>query len=152
MTAPLANPFGRGYLRRIGWIHQSHAIGGANGSAMVVMFVDCCVGGGPYCTIPTVGILWSGSFLFPREPYSGQAVKSAKGPTNTIQPWWPMLHQAPLPPRWTNLLLVCLPSMHAHRMGTWNVPIRPLWTEIWGGTVVGFWVVLGLGDIWHVIS
>ncbi len=45
---PLANPFGRGYLRRIGRIHRSHAIGGANGSAMVVMFVDCCVGGGWY--------------------------------------------------------------------------------------------------------
>jgi hypothetical protein len=48
MTAPLANPFGRGYLCRIGRIHQSHAIGVANGSAMVVMFVDCCVGGGRY--------------------------------------------------------------------------------------------------------
>jgi hypothetical protein len=39
---------GRGYLHWIGWINQSHAIGGANGSAMVVMFVDCCVGGGWY--------------------------------------------------------------------------------------------------------
>ncbi len=51
--APLANPFGRGYLRRIGRIHRSHTIGGANGSTMVVMFVDCCVGGGryfPYCS------------------------------------------------------------------------------------------------------
>ncbi len=45
---PLLDPFGRGYLRRIGRIHQSHAEGGANGSAMVVMFVDCCVGGGWY--------------------------------------------------------------------------------------------------------
>jgi hypothetical protein len=44
--APLANPFGRGYLHQIGQIHQSHATGGANGSTMVVMFVDCCVGGG----------------------------------------------------------------------------------------------------------
>ena len=43
-TAPLTKPFGRGYLHRIGLIHQSHAIGGANGSTMVVMFVDCCVG------------------------------------------------------------------------------------------------------------
>jgi hypothetical protein len=42
------NPFGRGYLHWIGRIHQSHAIGGANGSTMVVMFVDCCVGGGQY--------------------------------------------------------------------------------------------------------
>ena len=48
MTAPSANPFRRGYLRRIGQIHQSHNIGGANGSAMVVMFVDCYVGGGRY--------------------------------------------------------------------------------------------------------
>jgi hypothetical protein len=46
--APLANPFRRGCLRWIGRIHQSHAIGGANGSTMVVMFVDCCVGGGRY--------------------------------------------------------------------------------------------------------
>ncbi len=46
--APLANPFGRGYLRRIGRIHWSHAIGGVNGSTIVVMFVDCCVGGGQY--------------------------------------------------------------------------------------------------------
>jgi hypothetical protein len=44
----MANPFGRGYLHQIGQIHQSHAIGGANGSTMVVMFVDCCVGGGWY--------------------------------------------------------------------------------------------------------
>jgi hypothetical protein len=44
----LANPFGRGYLHWIGRIHQSNAIGGANGSAVVVMFVDCCVGGGRY--------------------------------------------------------------------------------------------------------
>ena len=67
---------------------------------------------------------------------------------NTIQPWFPMLHQAPPPPRWTNLLfiwLMCLPTVHAHWMGTWNVPIRPLLTEIWGGTVVGFWVVGGWG-------
>jgi hypothetical protein len=48
MTAPLANPFRRSYLHWIEQIHQSHALGGANGSAMVVMFVDCCVGGGRY--------------------------------------------------------------------------------------------------------
>jgi hypothetical protein len=48
MTAPLANPFRRGYLCRIRGIHRFHAIGGANGSAIVVMFVDCCVGGGWY--------------------------------------------------------------------------------------------------------
>ncbi len=48
MTAPLANPFGSGYLHWIGQIHQSHTIGGANSSAMAVMFVDCCVGGGRY--------------------------------------------------------------------------------------------------------
>jgi hypothetical protein len=46
--ALLTNPFQRGYLRGIGRIHQSHAVGGANGSTMVVMFVDCCVGGGQY--------------------------------------------------------------------------------------------------------
>jgi hypothetical protein len=46
--ALLNNPFQRGYLHRIGRIHQSHTVGGANGSNMVVMFVDCCVGGGRY--------------------------------------------------------------------------------------------------------
>ncbi len=57
--ALLTNPFQRGYLHRIGWIHQSHAVGGANGSTMVVMFVDRCVGGGryflyySYCRNPT---------------------------------------------------------------------------------------------------
>jgi hypothetical protein len=44
--ALLNNPFQRGYLRQIGRIYQSHAIGVANGSTMVVMFVNCCVGGG----------------------------------------------------------------------------------------------------------
>ncbi len=48
MTAPSPNPFGRGYLHQIGGIYQSHAIGGVKGSAMVVMFVECCVGGGRY--------------------------------------------------------------------------------------------------------
>ncbi len=43
--APSANPLGRGYLHWIGQIHQSNAIGGASSSTMVVMFVDCCVGG-----------------------------------------------------------------------------------------------------------
>ncbi len=51
--------------------------------------------------------------------------------TNTIWPWFPMLHQALPPPRWTNLLFtwfMCLLTVHAHRMGTWNVPIQPLLT------------------------
>jgi hypothetical protein len=34
-----ADPFGRGYLRHIRQIHGSHALGGANGSTMVMMFV-----------------------------------------------------------------------------------------------------------------
>jgi hypothetical protein len=46
--APLLDPFGRGYLHQIGRIHQSHAVGGAYSSTMVVMFVDCCVGGARY--------------------------------------------------------------------------------------------------------
>ncbi len=74
--------------------------------------------------------------------------------TNTIQPWFLMLNQAPPSQRWTNILLIwhiCLMTAHAHRMATWNTPIWPLLTEIWGGTVVGFWLVLGLGDIWHAI-
>jgi hypothetical protein len=44
----LNNPFQRGYLHQIGLIHQSHAVGEANGSIMVVKFVDCCIGGGRY--------------------------------------------------------------------------------------------------------
>jgi hypothetical protein len=44
----LPNPFRRGYRCQIRQIHRSHVVRGANGSAMVVMFVDCCVGGGRY--------------------------------------------------------------------------------------------------------
>jgi hypothetical protein len=44
-NSSLVNPFGRGYLHWIRRIYQSHAIGGENCSAMVVMFVDCCVDG-----------------------------------------------------------------------------------------------------------
>jgi hypothetical protein len=47
-AVPSTNPFKRGYLHWIGLIHQSHAVGEANSSTMVVMFVDCCVGGGWY--------------------------------------------------------------------------------------------------------
>ncbi len=47
---------------------------------------------------------------------------------------------------------MCLPTMHAHRMGTWNVSNQPLLMEIWGGTVVGFWVVLELRDIGHALA
>jgi hypothetical protein len=38
-NAPSANPFRRGHLRRIGRIQRYHAVGGANGTTMVVMFV-----------------------------------------------------------------------------------------------------------------
>jgi hypothetical protein len=38
-NAPSPNPFGRGYTRPIGRIHRYYAIGGANGTTMVVMFV-----------------------------------------------------------------------------------------------------------------
>ena len=42
---PLANPFGRGYPRRIGCIQRYHAVGGANGTTMVMMFVGyLCLG------------------------------------------------------------------------------------------------------------
>ncbi len=37
--SPLANPFGRGYPRRIGQIHRYYAVVGANGTTMVMMFV-----------------------------------------------------------------------------------------------------------------
>ena len=46
--ALLPNPFQRGYHRQIGPIHRSHVVEETNGSAMVVMIVDCCVGGGRY--------------------------------------------------------------------------------------------------------
>jgi hypothetical protein len=38
---PLANPFGRGYLCRIGKIHRYHTLVGvgANGTTMLMMFV-----------------------------------------------------------------------------------------------------------------
>jgi len=36
---PSANPLGRGHPRRIGRIQSYHAVGGANGTTMVVMFV-----------------------------------------------------------------------------------------------------------------
>jgi hypothetical protein len=41
-------------MPQIEGIHQSHTIGGANSTTMVVMFVDCCVGCyGTFGTIPT---------------------------------------------------------------------------------------------------
>jgi hypothetical protein len=42
---------------------------------------------------------------------------------------------------------MCLPPMHAQRMGTSNVPIRRVLMEIFGGTVVGFLLVLELADV-----
>jgi hypothetical protein len=36
---PSANPFGRGYPRRIGQIHRNYTVVGANGTTMVMMFV-----------------------------------------------------------------------------------------------------------------
>ena len=49
-TEPSINPFGSGYLHWIGLINRSRPVEGANGSTMVVMFVDCCVGGERYST------------------------------------------------------------------------------------------------------
>jgi hypothetical protein len=46
--ALLPNLFQKNYHPQIGLIHRSQVVGGANGSAMAVMFVDCCVGGGRY--------------------------------------------------------------------------------------------------------
>jgi hypothetical protein len=40
---PPPDPFGRGSARTIGSIHRSHAVGGANGSIMVGMFVCLCL-------------------------------------------------------------------------------------------------------------
>jgi hypothetical protein len=44
----MPNPFQRDYHHQIGQIHRSHIVRGANCSTMVMMFVDCCVGGGRY--------------------------------------------------------------------------------------------------------
>jgi hypothetical protein len=41
----------------------------------------------------------------------------------------------------------CLPTVHAHRMATLNVPIRPLLMTIRGRTVVDFVLVLELADV-----
>ena len=38
VSAP-GHPFGRSYPRRIGKIHRYHAVVGANGTTMVMMFV-----------------------------------------------------------------------------------------------------------------
>jgi hypothetical protein len=40
-----------------------------------------------------------------------------------------------------------LPPMHAQRMGTSNVPIWQVLMEIFGGTAVGFLLVLELADV-----
>jgi len=74
---------------------------------------------------------------------------------NRTRPWFLMLHQAPPTPRWTNHSFIqrrCHPTVHAHRMATSNVPIRPLLMMIRGWTVVGFVLVLELADVWHAIS
>jgi hypothetical protein len=44
-NAFLPNPFQIGHLRWIGRIQRYHAVGGANGTTMVVMFVGCFVRG-----------------------------------------------------------------------------------------------------------
>jgi hypothetical protein len=65
----LPNPFRRGCPRPIGCIQRYHAVGGANGTTMVVTFVGGCVGdrrNSP--TIPTLEYLRGGSFLFPPKP------------------------------------------------------------------------------------
>jgi hypothetical protein len=60
-----------GYHHQIGRIHRSHVVGGEHGSAMVVMFVDCCVGGGWYFLYYSYhGNPTGREFLFPPEPYS----------------------------------------------------------------------------------
>ncbi len=74
---------------------------------------------------------------------------------NTNQPWRLLLHLEPPTPRWWNHQLVWhmhCPPVHAHRMGTSNVPIRQVLMEIFGWTVVGFLLVLELVDVWHEIS
>jgi hypothetical protein len=83
---PLANFFGRGHPRRIGHIQRYHAVGGANGTiiTMVVMFVDCCVGGRVFCSR--------------QNPYRGKAVNHHfyfDYITSFIQDFF--IHLSPLP-------------------------------------------------------
>jgi hypothetical protein len=62
-TSP-PDPFGRGYTRPIGCIHRSHAIWGANGTTMVVMFVIVVfVVNSTFRTIPTVESYGAGVFV-----------------------------------------------------------------------------------------
>ncbi len=56
-------------------------------------------------------------------------VSNASPGTATPKMNWSFIH----------MWLMCLLTVHAHRMGTWNVPIRPLLTEIW----VLKWLVFG---------
>ena len=45
---PRPTPSEKGYPHQIGRIQSYHAVRGANGTTMVVMFVGCCVGGRRY--------------------------------------------------------------------------------------------------------
>ena len=59
VNAPSPDPSGRGYPRPIGRIQRYHAVGGANGTTMVVMFVGQLCSGrqyfpyNSYCRNPT---------------------------------------------------------------------------------------------------
>ncbi len=71
-TTSLPDPFGRGYAHPIGRIHWSHAIWGANGTTMVVMFVIVVfVVNSTFRTIPTVESYGAGVFCSRQNPYSG---------------------------------------------------------------------------------
>ncbi len=71
--------------------------------------------------------------------------------TKTIQPWFPMLHQTPPPPRWTNLLfmwLMCLSTVHAHRL---EFEVSPS-DHYWRRYEVGQWLVFGWFGSWGTLD
>ena len=66
---PSVNPFRWPPMRQSGEIHRIYAVGGVNGSTVVVIFVGLCVEVEELFRItPTVGIPRGGSFSFPPEP------------------------------------------------------------------------------------
>ncbi len=58
---------------------------------------------------------------------------------NTIWPWFPMLHQAPPHPRWTNLLLIWLMCLQPCMRTGWVLETSPS-DHYWRRYEVGQWL------------
>jgi hypothetical protein len=92
----LPNPFRRGCLRPIGCIQRYHAVGGANGTTMVVMFVELLCSGRryfPYYSYSRNPTGWE--FFVPAwtligvkltGPWYGPSVRSVSAPG--VVGWW----------------------------------------------------------------